>query len=577
MSNPFALNKIDPRTGALVPVPAYERVRALLDTPNPEELVPQIDIQSFYELVTDAGLDEAWELLALATPDQLVAFVDFDGWKGYDLDQKKFGDWLDIVLQLPDKQFKNLWESMDPELATLWLRTHTQILIWEDDEDLIDAIDGPVATSPDGVFAIFFKDEEADGPLVKHLLDRVYSLGIKAGHRLLEASRWELNSQLNDEALKAREIRLQELGYAPLDESVEVYAWLDPTVWVPRIQERARKASATELITLVGKLPPYEFHLRRLEEDSQSDNPSILARALSALPNLWGPDEVEAVIDAILSQHRALINRVLIADEGQIGDRLFAQTAAQRAEGLLEVGLGLTAEDDIGLAAAIISTVPLKTIHQLGYSATAKLQSEAKRWVASGTLGLIEGQPLSLLSADERSLIDGLLRKRPALDSDGLKMFKSHQDVERGAVALRDIAAQAMLMSELLQWDQASMTSWSEQAATSGADQVTFRSLIMTGFMRQLQHGSEQTPQPEPLEYRDAIELLGRWSDKDAVEDTLEDICGAFIERFSELQPGLRPALMAFLQSARLWFVDGLAEPPALTPQEALSALLLLR
>lgn len=577
MTHPFELNKRDPITGALVPVSATERVRALLNAPNPDELIPAIDVQSFHALVQEAGLDEAWELLALATPEQLVAFVDLDAWKEDALDSARFADWLDIVLQLPDDRFSLLWESLDPELAVLWLRTHTGILIWEDDEELIDAIDGPVATSPDGVFAIVFENEEEHGPLVRHLLERVYALGIEQGHRLLQAVRWELSAQLTEEAWVARRHRLEDLGYAPPEEAVEVYAWRDPRVWTQRVRDRAGQATGPDVALVTGLLPPLESVLQRLEASRSSSHPSALSRAISALSLRWRGADLEALVDSIVSQLRAIINRVHVADGGEPGDRQRARQSAERAEGYLNIGLALTARDQDALAASILGTTPLKLLHQIGYSATAQLGREANRWTQAGRLGILENDPLSLLQPAERDVMEGLLRMRPALDAEGNRTFQDIADVEFAARLLRDVAAQAVLFQEQLGWSMEAIASWATDARSTGVDQVRFRTLLNTCFLHGVGSNDPTPPVPAPVQLDQARQTLAALGGRSEVESAWEALGDQLLDHACSTLPGARPALQGFVQATRIEFVEGLSEDPASTPDASLITMLLIR
>ena len=63
-----------------------EKVEFLLSLPDADEVVQALAPDEFALLVAEVGLNDAPELLALASPRQMQATVDLDGWQGGELD-----------------------------------------------------------------------------------------------------------------------------------------------------------------------------------------------------------------------------------------------------------------------------------------------------------------------------------------------------------------------------------------------------------------------------------------------------------------------------------------------------------
>jgi hypothetical protein len=76
----------------------------LLDIPQLPEVVRSLEPQVLHRLVTACGLEECSEIVALATPDQLMGVLDIDVWRsdtpGQDdrLDIARFGLWLEVLV-----------------------------------------------------------------------------------------------------------------------------------------------------------------------------------------------------------------------------------------------------------------------------------------------------------------------------------------------------------------------------------------------------------------------------------------------------------------------------------------------
>lgn len=499
MDEIFRLTRVDPVTGIAEPVPARERVDAILEHAQAPAIVRSLDPQALYSLIHEAGLNDAVELVLYAAPEQVQAIVDFDCWTRDSFEVERLTTWMEVLLQREDDAFGEMIDEMDPEPLVLWLREQMAVFFWEQDQDLLDTIDGPISSSPDGVYALLIPDDENVGPLIRHFLQRLYAKDIKLGHRFLEAVRWELNSNLQEEGYKHREARLGDLGFVPFHEALEVYAFVEPANWAARARSHALRTDA-EPITLTesGTLPPVDHQLQVLETRRFAENSSTFTRALGTLPAAFEGHDLGPIIDAVTSQLRALVNRVHVADLGNPGDMAAARLSAERADANLSIGLELAAGDDITLAARVLGTAPLKEIHRAGYSATAKLALQAKRLEERGNLTLIDGQR-SLLEPLDDELFAGLSRRRPLASGTYDTPFTSLSDVEAVARRLGEVAFLELIFFGTFRHTRdelAEMVFDPERCATE-PDLVSFRSLFATRVVGELiKPGSELRPLP---------------------------------------------------------------------------------
>src|ERR1700730_9279542 len=77
----------------------------ILDTPHLAHVVPRLQPEVLHRIIQSCGLEDCGELLALATPDQLMRVFDLDLWRsdrpGLDeeLDAHRFGVWFAVLME----------------------------------------------------------------------------------------------------------------------------------------------------------------------------------------------------------------------------------------------------------------------------------------------------------------------------------------------------------------------------------------------------------------------------------------------------------------------------------------------
>ena len=112
-------------------VPAL--VRRLLETPDIARAVPRLPAEVLHRVIERCGLDACADIVALTTPRQLERLLDMDLWRapvpGADetLDAARFGEWLEVLLDLdPDVAVDRL-AAMDLDLVVGGLANHIAV------------------------------------------------------------------------------------------------------------------------------------------------------------------------------------------------------------------------------------------------------------------------------------------------------------------------------------------------------------------------------------------------------------------------------------------------------------------
>ena len=94
---------------------------AILSEPDAAQLVPRLPVQDLYYAITEVGLADAQELVALATPEQLQGFVDLDVWERDRLDEQRIAAWMETLAESGYKDFEaTSWIDRVPAYLELW-------------------------------------------------------------------------------------------------------------------------------------------------------------------------------------------------------------------------------------------------------------------------------------------------------------------------------------------------------------------------------------------------------------------------------------------------------------------------
>jgi hypothetical protein len=123
------------RSLALPPRALLSRV---LDQPKLIQAVQSLPPATLGSLVRHVGLEDAGELIALASPDQLVRVLDDDVWaaagggRDESFDAERFGLWLEVLREVGEEVAAEKLLSLPEELVTLGL--HELVLVVDLDE-----------------------------------------------------------------------------------------------------------------------------------------------------------------------------------------------------------------------------------------------------------------------------------------------------------------------------------------------------------------------------------------------------------------------------------------------------------
>ncbi|MCA9665427.1 MAG: hypothetical protein KC503_07560 [Myxococcales bacterium] len=423
------------RTVALSPQRA---LWALLEQSDARAKVRALSSVELNRRVAELGLYDAHELLALASGEQLREVVDMQVWIGDRLDSEELLDWAASLARVEreasDGDAQPL-QALDVELVGWLLRTQCDIYLVREDE-VPDEPRGVLWPTPDGWFVLDVvtgahpddEDEhdgddaasdgaaEGDSGRAQQLiavLERMYRDDPDAARKLLQATAWELPSQLEEYAYRWRNGRLADLGFADPLEALGIYAYLDPASVTPDEGSEDRPmASDPEPVgetSLVSAIP------------GASD--SLWSRAVAGL-------DAETA-ERLARSAMAVANRTLSADRVPPGDLELARECLEALHWRLNLGLEHLSDGDVTRARAALARVALSRIARVGHSLTLELRQRLLAITRSQRLGARPGR-VDYLGAPLADRLPPLLAARPQLFDEArnaLRPFGTREDL----------------------------------------------------------------------------------------------------------------------------------------------------
>ena len=335
--------------------PLARRAELLELTPLPEAVIPELPEAELVFTVKSIGLsDSAW-ILEYATPEQFVACVDLDIWRGTTPDRKALDSWIDAFSELGSDGFLRAIRSLDPEIVVLFLKSRITAdqRPPRDDEDW-EPPDG--SKTLDGQFYFTALRDDDDIASLEALLRTLFQKEYWTYFRMMQGVIWELESDNEEWSLRWRTHRLQDLGFPPWDESMSIYRYLLP-------EQRSRiPKDARPLLVGEWHLPVW---MPGLPSGLAGQHPIFDAIAL------LDPEERRSCFYAFV----ALSNKVAVADGMELSDADSTPRAIDKAARFASSGLEYIATEQGIEPVEVVRSVRVERLFNIG----ANLDPEAAR------------------------------------------------------------------------------------------------------------------------------------------------------------------------------------------------------
>jgi hypothetical protein len=233
--------------------PISSFLHKLLDDPQLVDVIQQLDARALSQLIHHVGLEDAGEIVAFASTEQLERVFDDDLWRSHEpgmeerFDPARFGLWLEVMLEMGPDRVAELLAGMDEEFVTLALSHEVLVLDsdallqhrlgrgaeggrWGADDDLLEkALESSLSFELDRYLLIGTGRDSWDAVLsVLVALDAAHhDLGVRLLDRCLQCSAERIDDegglydvltfaeQLQSDVAFEREQRREREGFVP--------------------------------------------------------------------------------------------------------------------------------------------------------------------------------------------------------------------------------------------------------------------------------------------------------------------------------------------------------------------------
>jgi hypothetical protein len=412
-----------------------ERLLAAADLAGEVAALEPLEV---YYIIRELGLDQSLPILLELNQEQLEACVDLGCWNSYDFAVDSLDEWLAVFAQAGPETMARTFCSLDYVVQLLFLAQ--TVTVYDPDTDHIPPEgkrdDTPRAMTPDGFFLLDLKTKLALKIHPFTLLDALYQYDPSGAHRLLSDVRADLPMQIEEEALRFRNGRMQDIGFVPPEEAAVLFS--RPAAHQP-LSRPQKPIDCTHT-----RLP--SVYAASLVETS------LLQRALSLIVD-------KERLSGLEQEIVWAINSAIIAYGEKTHDVSQIKCAAERVRDTISLGLeslsvkqGANGSRDgvanSARAADLLEIWSIVDLFRHGFAATIELKQEVLRALREPRFRAwydLEEMNQSDEPGDrlERAFVSALLGRHPLLsgfdpaDADGVKAFSCLADIDAAHVRLK--------------------------------------------------------------------------------------------------------------------------------------------
>lgn len=323
-------------------------------------LVRLLPDEELYQTVKEIGKEDAMPLIAVCSQKQLQFMFDMEWWKGDKFSPERALEWITLVNEANDQQLLHWFYTEDFDQKVMVLQALIKVYKRDEMTDGYENVDNLKHFTPDGVYDIYFKDEEAE-PTLTRVFKLLYSGHQKLFHSLMEGVIWYGITPTVEQAYRWYLSRNEERGILSFEEAFQVYSLLDPQA----LRESAPSPEAFHTEELRNALAP-AFPLEDL------DPATFFGQCLAILKS-------SQRFHAICWEIAWVFHKVMVADRLDFSDIGQRHQAMRKVLGYMNIGLELGAGGDIAKGETLLSRTYMQSLFQVGYAALMRLKWEGEK------------------------------------------------------------------------------------------------------------------------------------------------------------------------------------------------------
>ena len=405
----------------------YRRIDALLSSEDAEAAVAALSPNEVFELVHEVGFEDAQDLIALATPEQIRGCFDLEAWNKDQLDIAPLKPWLVTLLNAGFEKVGAVFARLDTELRALIMQRAVKIYDVSLEEEPAEDNEGAIMATPDRFFMLELLGDEETQALTQRIVEDLYRADFIMARHIIMAARSEPPAELEEMSYRWRSARLADLGYVDFYDALDLFRPLDADKVAigEGSQDRIVDADNPNRVSMIVA----EELIGR----------GFLARAMAAIED---PAESERIESALM----VIVNKVLAAGRAKPGQPEVVRRGAFYATATISLGLETVSRSDLERATQALSSIGMQRLFRVGYTVTLKLarlaQALASRSVTAGS----PAKELVAALCSPRPLFSCVADEPPAT---GLRPFESASDLRRAGEILTGLTVRIALVESL--------------------------------------------------------------------------------------------------------------------------------
>lgn len=195
----------------VAPLDSKQHLKLIFDAPDPQKIVQGLRAAEIYTIIEDVGLENAFELFQMATPEQARVILDLDLWEEWSISIEETVKWLDQILSAGNDYALSLLAQLDQELLMLFLKKTLTVGGGLSDIIYSEDFNGDWDHTFDEIFFLKIVDTE-NCELILKLLELLYNENHRLYRSLMLGAENELLTELEDTAYQFRTARLEDEG-----------------------------------------------------------------------------------------------------------------------------------------------------------------------------------------------------------------------------------------------------------------------------------------------------------------------------------------------------------------------------
>jgi len=389
-------------------LPSSKIMNRILEADQPTELVQGLTSEDFFWLIKKVGDDDCLTLLELASNDQWEYLLDLEIWRKDRLDMDSTFLWMKQLQQADCSRLVRWLFSEGEYLGFYHFFRSVEVVVMNSEDEGYDIPEG--FFSIDGVFHIRAIDSEYQ-ETIESIIREMAREDFTRCQVFLHGLGGVLPAEMEEEMYRLRNVRLAEHGFLPYEESLKVYAPLNP-----EDLSKEKNPSLPGIFLDDGGMAMVPVsHLQH------ADSKNLLAEIISRCTD-------PLFLDRLHLEFASLCNQIMSADSIMVHELDILIKTCRKAAGFLNLALEKLCGKDISSAEEVLKDHPLESLFRVGIGLALKLKWEAERWL-KGSWFLRQGLDPTFWGEHWGGILSGLTKKRPRLYV-GLEEGEEYSDFE---------------------------------------------------------------------------------------------------------------------------------------------------